>query len=185
MTHVEALDLDRLPAHLIVLGGGYVGLELSQAIRRFGSQVTVIETGPQLAGREDADVGAALLELFVDRRHRGFARNRSPTGSRGIRAIGFASASKISRANALSKDRPPGRDRPESQHRGLGLEMTGVELDEHGFIRSTRRLETTSANIWAMGDCARAARSSPMSPLTTSASCTPTSTAAIAPRRIA
>ena len=63
MTHVEALDLDRLPEHLIVLGGGYVGLELSQAIRRFGSRVTVIETGPQLAGREDADVGAAILEI--------------------------------------------------------------------------------------------------------------------------
>src|SRR5207245_11260611 len=66
MTHIEALDLDRLPASLIVMGGGYVGLELAQAMRRFGSQVTVIETGPQLAGREDPDVGAALLELFHD-----------------------------------------------------------------------------------------------------------------------
>ena len=52
MTHVEALDLDRLPEHLIVLGGGYVGLELSQAIRRFGSRVSLIEAGPQLASRE-------------------------------------------------------------------------------------------------------------------------------------
>src|SRR6266516_4483949 len=66
MTHVEFLDLDRLPAHLIVIGGGYVGLELAQAMRRFGAQVTVIEQAPQLAGREDADVGAALLELFRD-----------------------------------------------------------------------------------------------------------------------
>jgi pyruvate/2-oxoglutarate dehydrogenase complex dihydrolipoamide dehydrogenase (E3) component len=66
MTHIEALDLDRLPPHLIVIGGGYVGLELAQAMRRFGSQVTVIEQGPQLAGREDPDVGAALLELFHD-----------------------------------------------------------------------------------------------------------------------
>src|SRR5207244_8250344 len=66
MPHVEALDLDRLPPHLIVVGGGYVGLELSQAMRRFGSKVTVIEAGPQLAGREDPDVGAALLELFHD-----------------------------------------------------------------------------------------------------------------------
>ena len=52
MSHVEALELDRLPEHLIVLGGGYVGLELSQAMRRFGSRVTVIEMGPRLAGRE-------------------------------------------------------------------------------------------------------------------------------------
>src|SRR5215472_7064323 len=66
MTHVEALELDRLPRHLIVLGGGYVGLELSQAFARFGSEVTVIEHGPQLAGREDPDVGAALRDLFVD-----------------------------------------------------------------------------------------------------------------------
>jgi pyruvate/2-oxoglutarate dehydrogenase complex dihydrolipoamide dehydrogenase (E3) component len=66
MTHVEALDLDLLPQHLIVVGGGYVGLELSQAMRRFGSKVTVIEAGPQLAGREDPDVGAALRELFHD-----------------------------------------------------------------------------------------------------------------------
>ena len=64
MTHIEALDLERLPEHLIVLGGGYVGLELAQAMRRFGSRVTLIERGTQIASREDADVSAALLELF-------------------------------------------------------------------------------------------------------------------------
>src|SRR6185437_1252501 len=66
LTHVEALELERLPRHLIVLGGGYVGLELSQAFRRFGSKVTVIEHGAQLASREDPDVAAALRDLFVD-----------------------------------------------------------------------------------------------------------------------
>src|ERR1700761_3428903 len=66
MTHVELLDLDRLPEHLIVLGGGYVGLELAQAMRRFGARVTVLEHRAQLAGGEDADVGAAVLELFGD-----------------------------------------------------------------------------------------------------------------------
>jgi pyruvate/2-oxoglutarate dehydrogenase complex dihydrolipoamide dehydrogenase (E3) component len=66
MTHVEALDLERLPEHLLVVGGGYVGLELAQAARRFGSHVTVIERSAQLAGREDPDVAAALLELFRD-----------------------------------------------------------------------------------------------------------------------
>src|SRR5499433_4051257 len=62
MTHVEALDLDRLPEHVFVLGGGYVGLELAQALRRFGSEVTVIERGRQIAAREDPDVAQALLE---------------------------------------------------------------------------------------------------------------------------
>src|SRR5262245_16553952 len=66
ITHVEALELDSLPRHLIVLGGGYVGLELSQAFRRFGSEVTVIEHGPQLASREDPDVAAMLKDLLVD-----------------------------------------------------------------------------------------------------------------------
>ena len=66
MTHVEALDLDRLPEHLIVMGGGYVGLELSQAFRRFGSRVTVVQESLQLADHEDPDVGAALLDLFHD-----------------------------------------------------------------------------------------------------------------------
>jgi len=55
LTHIEALEIDSLPSHLIVLGGGYTGLELAQAYRRFGSQVTVIEPGPQLMSREDRD----------------------------------------------------------------------------------------------------------------------------------
>jgi pyruvate/2-oxoglutarate dehydrogenase complex dihydrolipoamide dehydrogenase (E3) component len=66
MTHVGLLDLDRLPEHLLVMGGGFVGLELAQAMRRFGSRVTVIEPGPQLVGADDPDVGAAILDLFVD-----------------------------------------------------------------------------------------------------------------------
>src|SRR5437660_7290030 len=66
LTHIEALELDRSPAHLIVLGGGYVGLEFAQAYRRFGSRVTVVEHGPQLAGREDPDVADAIGQLFND-----------------------------------------------------------------------------------------------------------------------
>src|SRR5215471_2829104 len=64
LTHVEALELDRLPSHLIVLGGGYVGLEFAQAFARFGSRVTILERGPQLLPREDADVAEALLEVL-------------------------------------------------------------------------------------------------------------------------
>ena len=66
MTHVEALDLQRRPDHLIVLGGGYVGLELGQALRRLGSRVTLVTRDSQLATNEDADVSQAILQLFRD-----------------------------------------------------------------------------------------------------------------------
>src|SRR5881396_857937 len=68
LTNIEALELDRLPDHLVVIGGGYVGLELAQAYRRFGSRVSIIEAGPQLAGREDSDVATAILEMLRDER---------------------------------------------------------------------------------------------------------------------
>src|SRR5213592_2032030 len=68
LTHIEALDLDRIPEHLLVLGGGYVGLELAQAMRRFGSRVTIIERNPRLVHREDQDVTAAVEELLRDER---------------------------------------------------------------------------------------------------------------------
>jgi pyruvate/2-oxoglutarate dehydrogenase complex dihydrolipoamide dehydrogenase (E3) component len=64
LTHVEALELDRVPEHLVVLGGGFVGLELAQAMRRFGSRVTVVEREMQLAGREDGDIAEEILRLF-------------------------------------------------------------------------------------------------------------------------
>src|SRR5262249_35739839 len=66
LTHVEALDLDYLPEHLMVLGGGYVGVELAQAFRRFGSRVTVIEYGRQLLGREDADISEEMRRLLSE-----------------------------------------------------------------------------------------------------------------------
>jgi pyruvate/2-oxoglutarate dehydrogenase complex dihydrolipoamide dehydrogenase (E3) component len=66
LTHVEALELDEVPEHLLVIGGGYVGLELSQAMRRFGSKVSVIERNDRLVHREDEDVTDALASLFED-----------------------------------------------------------------------------------------------------------------------
>jgi pyruvate/2-oxoglutarate dehydrogenase complex dihydrolipoamide dehydrogenase (E3) component len=154
MTHVEALDLDRLPQHLIVVGGGYVGLELSQAMRRFGSKVTVIEAGPQLAPHEDPDIGAALLELFHDE---------------GIDVLLDTQVSRVEgrsgqQVRVHAKDMHGERilegtdllvatgHRPNTD--GVGLEHTGVELNDHGYIKVNERLQTTAANIWAMGDCA-------------------------------
>jgi pyruvate/2-oxoglutarate dehydrogenase complex dihydrolipoamide dehydrogenase (E3) component len=66
LTHTEALELDYLPSHLIVIGGGYSGIELAQAYRRFGSAVTIIESGPQLLRREDIDVSREMRRILVD-----------------------------------------------------------------------------------------------------------------------
>ncbi|HME45993.1 MAG TPA: FAD-dependent oxidoreductase [Syntrophorhabdales bacterium] len=154
MTHVETLDLDRLPNHLIVLGGGFVSLELAQAMRRLGSSVTVIERGPQIASHEDPDVGGALLELFHDE------------------GIDVLLATQVSRVEGLSGQHVlvhtqttkseaviEGTDllvavgrTPNTQ--GIGLDQAEVELNEQGYIKVNERLETTAANVWAMGECA-------------------------------
>jgi len=138
----------------MVMGGGYVGLELSQAMGRFGSQVTVIEAGPQLASREDPDMGAALLELFRDE---GIDVSLGTHVSR----VEGRSGQKV-RIHAKDQDGEPilaGTDLLVATGRtantdGIGLEQTGVELDEHGYIKVNERLQTTADHIWAMGDCA-------------------------------
>jgi pyruvate/2-oxoglutarate dehydrogenase complex dihydrolipoamide dehydrogenase (E3) component len=154
MTHVEALELDRLPKHLIVLGGGYVGLELSQAFRRFGSNVTIIESGPQLAGREDPDVGAALKDLFayegIDVLLNVKARRVESNGCGRVRIYlndGHGDRAVEGTDLLVAAGRKPNTS-------GIGLDKTGVELDERGYIRTNARLETSAENIWAMGDCA-------------------------------
>jgi pyruvate/2-oxoglutarate dehydrogenase complex dihydrolipoamide dehydrogenase (E3) component len=154
MTHIEALNLDRLPEHLVVLGGGYVGLELSQGMRRFGSQVTVMEAGPQLARHEDSDVGAALLELFRDEGidvllETHAARIEGRSGQKVLIHAKDQAGERILEGTDIlvATGRMANTD-------GIGLELTGVELDGRSYIKVNERLETTAANIWAMGDCA-------------------------------
>ncbi len=154
LTHVEALDLDRLPEHLIVLGGGFVSLELAQALRRFGSRVTVIERGPQLASHEDSDVGAALLELFHDEGIDVRLETRvSRIGGRSGQQIRVHTQGASGEGIIEGTDLLVAMGRtPNTQ--GIGLEQAGVELIENGYIKVNERLETTAANVWAMGDCA-------------------------------
>jgi pyruvate/2-oxoglutarate dehydrogenase complex dihydrolipoamide dehydrogenase (E3) component len=154
MTHVEALDLDRLPDHLIVLGGGYVGLELAQAFRRFGSRVTVIERGPRVARREDPDVSAALLELFHEERIEVLLgaevrRVEGRSGS-GVRvSVGDENGERVIEGSdfLVAAGRTPNTQ-------SIGLELAGVELDRRGYVRVNERLETTAPDTWAVGDCA-------------------------------
>ncbi|MEA3027418.1 MAG: hypothetical protein QOF91_2703 [Alphaproteobacteria bacterium] len=154
LTHVEALELDRLPAHLIVLGGGYIGLEMAQAFRRFGSRVTVIEQAPQLASREDPDVADAIRAIFADEGievvleaaidavdgrsgDRVAVRLRTPAGERRIDGSDLLVAA----------------GRTPNTH-GIGLECAGIELDLRGYVKVNERLETTAPGVWAMGECA-------------------------------
>jgi pyruvate/2-oxoglutarate dehydrogenase complex dihydrolipoamide dehydrogenase (E3) component len=154
LTHVEALDLDRLPDHLIVLGGGYVGLELAQAFRRFGSRVTVIERGPRVARREDPDVSAAILELFQDEGIEVLlgAEVRRVEGRSGSEVrVGVDDASGGRVIDGSDFLVAAGRT-PNTQ--SIGLDLAGVELDQRGYIRVNERLETTAPGTWAMGECA-------------------------------
>jgi pyruvate/2-oxoglutarate dehydrogenase complex dihydrolipoamide dehydrogenase (E3) component len=154
LTHVEALELDRLPSHLIVLGGGYVGVELAQAFRRFGSRVTILEFGTQLLGREDPDVAAAVLAMFqedgidvalgaetqlVEGRSGEAVRLRvqTPAGDRTIEGSDIL----------VAAGRTPNT-------RDIGLEEAGIELDARGFVRVDDRLQATAAGVWALGECA-------------------------------
>ena len=154
MTHIEALELDRIPGHLLVIGGGYVGLEFAQAMRRFGSRVTVIERNNRLAHREDEDISAALEQLFKDE------------------GIDVITGGQIERVEGTSGDavkmhvrRPKGTVVLEGTHvlvasgripntDGIGLDTTGVQLTDRGYIKVNERLETTAPDVWAVGDCA-------------------------------
>ena len=154
LTNIEALELDRLPGHLLVLGGGYVGLELAQAYRRFGSRVTIIDHGPRLAGREDPDVSEEVRSILeaegvevllsteveqVEGRSGEHlrVRVRTPDGQRILEGTDLL----------VAAGRTPNT-------RGIGLEEAGIELTDRGYIRVNERLETTAPDTWAIGECA-------------------------------
>jgi pyruvate/2-oxoglutarate dehydrogenase complex dihydrolipoamide dehydrogenase (E3) component len=154
MTHVEALNLERLPAHLVVVGGGYVGLEFAQALRRFGSRVTVIERGSQLLAREDPDVADALLQLLTDEGvkvllNAAIAKVAGRSGdSLQLQVQSAGTTTTIEASDLLvATGRTPNADR-------LDAARGGVELEGRGYIRVNDRLETTAPDVWALGECA-------------------------------
>jgi pyruvate/2-oxoglutarate dehydrogenase complex dihydrolipoamide dehydrogenase (E3) component len=150
LTHVEALELAELPGRLVVLGGGYVGLEFAQAFRRFGSRVTVIERNAALIHREDPDITAAMEQLFRDE---------------GIEVLTGATVEQVEGKSGESVRLRTTRGAVEGTHLlvaggrtpntdGIGLEKTGVEVDAQGHVKVNERLETAASGIWAVGDCA-------------------------------
>lgn len=163
LTHIEALELDRLPGHLLVVGGGYVGLELAQAYRRFGSRVSIIDHGQRLLGHEDPDVSEEIrrileaegIELLLSAEIEDVegrsgkhlrARVRTPNRSRTIEGTDML----------VAAGRSPNT-------RGIGLEEAGIELTDRGYIQVNDRLETTAPDVWAIGECAGTAQFTHMS----------------------
>ena len=154
LTHVEALELDEIPEHLLVIGGGYVGVEFAQAMRRFGSKVTVVDRNAQLMSREDPDVCDALLSLLADE---GIdillnARIKQVSGKSGdsvsvvVEQNGIEKVLKGSHV-LVATGRIPNTE-------GLGLELAGVELTDRGYIKVNERLQTTAPGVWAIGEVA-------------------------------
>jgi pyruvate/2-oxoglutarate dehydrogenase complex dihydrolipoamide dehydrogenase (E3) component len=152
LTNSSMMDVDFLPAHLIILGGSYVGLEFAQAYRRFGSEVTVVEAAPRLIAREDEDVSQAVADFLkeegIDVR----------VGSKviGVEKQGNSIAVKLDSAGKNSQivgthllvavGRRPNTD-------DLGLDKAGIATDTRGYIQADDQLRTNVAGIWAMGDC--------------------------------
>jgi pyruvate/2-oxoglutarate dehydrogenase complex dihydrolipoamide dehydrogenase (E3) component len=152
LTNIELLELDRLPEHLIVLGGGYVGVEFAQAFRRFGSRVSILEHGKQLLSREDADVATELATILAGE---GIdivfgADVRDVTGRSGDRVSVRARTADGERTIAgtdvlVATGRTPNTA-------GIGLDVAGVELDARGFVKVDDRLQTTAPGVWAVGE---------------------------------
>ena len=152
LTNTTILGLDRVPRHLVVVGGSYVGLEFAQMYRRFGADVTVVERAPRLIAREDEDVSESLRQILEAEGLR--IRTRAECISLARHADGVA-------VGVDCREGPPvaigshvllavGR-RPNTDD--LGLDRAGVAVDAHGYITVDDSLATNVPGIWALGDC--------------------------------
>jgi pyruvate/2-oxoglutarate dehydrogenase complex dihydrolipoamide dehydrogenase (E3) component len=154
LTHIEALELDRIPEHLLVLGAGYIGIELSQAMRRFGCKVTLIDRNQRLMSREDEDVCEALGDLLADESIDIVlnAQIKRVSGNSGDSVtIVLEQNGKEKRLTGSHLLVATGRT-PNTE--GLGLALADVEVTEHGYIKVNERLQTTAPGVWAIGEVA-------------------------------
>jgi pyruvate/2-oxoglutarate dehydrogenase complex dihydrolipoamide dehydrogenase (E3) component len=154
LTHIEALELDVVPDKLIVLGGGYVGLEFAQAMRRFGSKVTVVDHSERVIHREDDDVTEGLQTLFHDEGielvMEAHVQSVSGTSGKSVR-VTFEHKGEVRTLEGSHLLVAAGRI-PNTHD--IGLELTGVELTDRGYIKVNERLETTAPGVWAVGEVA-------------------------------
>lgn len=151
LTNESIMELSTLPEHLIVIGGGYIGLEFGQMFRRFGSKVTIVQRGAHLLSEEEPEVLEELQKALE---------------AEGIRCLLQSKAVRVEASGAgiqFAIETPHGSETLLGSHvllaagrqpntADLNLAATGVETDEHGFIRVNERLETTAPGIWAIGD---------------------------------
>ena len=151
LNSTSIMELDQLPEHLIVLGGGYIGLEFGQMFRRFGSKVSVVQSGARLLGREDADVADAVLQIL---REDGIevllnAKAKRVDGSSGrvrLTVDSESGESEISGSHLLvATGRVPNTD-------SLNLQAAGIATDAKGFIRTNDKLETNVDGVYGLGD---------------------------------
>ena len=152
LTNSSMMHLESLPKHLIIVGGSYIGLEFGQMFRRFGSEVTIIETGPRLIPREDEDVSAAILDILqregiqvrLGAKCKSFAKQDAEIIAD---VYGPGESSEIRGSHVLiATGRRPNTD-------DLGLDKAGVAVDSRGYIQVDDQLRTNVPGIWAMGDC--------------------------------
>jgi pyruvate/2-oxoglutarate dehydrogenase complex dihydrolipoamide dehydrogenase (E3) component len=154
LTHIETLELDQLPSHLLVLGGGYIGLEFAQAMRRLGSKVSILDRNATLLHREDSDVTAALERLFCEE---GIdlilnATVETVTGVSGesvtLAYLQQGEQKTIEASHLLvALGRTPNT-------KGLGLDLAGVGVNERGYIQVDEHLRTAADGVWANGEVA-------------------------------
>ena len=154
LTSESALERDRLPEHLIILGGGYIGVELGQAFCRLGSRVTIVQRGPRLLPTVDEDVSQAVEAILRD------DGINIVLNADALQAEGRSGQHVRLRLQLLEGERTiegsdvlvaTGRT---PMTRGVGLELAGVQLGPQGFVQVNDRLETTAPDTWAMGDSA-------------------------------